>query len=163
MSVESFDPQDLGKDPGKDLGKDPGKNPEKVTVADPLTGSTPLPAQTATAGDIQITDAAQTHIREQIARSGRSHIRLGVKESGCNGFMYTLDFIDEPETDDVNIPVANDVALVVNNTDLRYVNGTKIDLVEEGLNRSLRFLNPNAESHCGCGESFSMTGTDAPT
>jgi iron-sulfur cluster assembly accessory protein len=39
---------------------------------------------------------------------------------------------------------------------LNVVNGTLIDMVTEGVNRQLRFLNPNAKDHCGCGESFSI-------
>ena len=41
--------------------------------------------------EIQITDRAQSHIMEQLKKSGSSSLRLGVKESGCNGFMYTLE------------------------------------------------------------------------
>ena len=39
---------------------------------------------------IAVTDAARAHIAGQISRSGHRFLRLGVKESGCNGFMYTL-------------------------------------------------------------------------
>ncbi len=114
------------------------------------------------AGDIRVTALAKSHIREQVKRSGHQHIRLGVKESGCNGYMYTLDFIDEPAANDLQVPVESDLVLIVAQQDLRFVGGTEIDLVEEGLNKSLRFLNPNAESHCGCGESFSVTPNEPP-
>ena len=128
------------------------------------------PNATEASGDIRVTAGAKQHIREQIQRSGHQHIRLGVKESGCNGYMYTLDFIDEPAANDLQVPVEADLVLIVAQPDLRFVGGTEIDLVEEGLNKSLRFLNPNAESHCGCGESFSVPASvdtqpseDAPT
>ena len=105
---------------------------------------------------ISVTGAAAAHITEQIARSGRRHLRLGVKESGCNGYMYTLDYIDSPDNDDQAFPVAADFSVYVSSNDLPMVRGTEVDLITEGLNSSLRFKNPNASAHCGCGESFSV-------
>jgi len=46
--------------------------------------------------------------------------------------------------------------LYVSAEDLPIVSGTEVDFVTEGLNSALKFKNPNAESHCGCGESFSV-------
>ena len=44
-------------------------------------------------GNITVTPAANEHIRRQVASSGHRYLRLGVTESGCNGYMYTLDFL----------------------------------------------------------------------
>ncbi len=105
---------------------------------------------------ITVTEAAQAHLRAQIARSGGSFLRLGVKESGCNGYMYTLDFIDAPAATDQPCPVGDGVTLYVNADDLPLVRGTEVDFVTEGLNSSLKFKNPNAATYCGCGESFAV-------
>ena len=105
---------------------------------------------------ISVTDPAKAHIQAQIARSGHRYLRLGVKESGCNGYMYTLDYIDEPAADDQAFDVGDSVKLYVSEQDLPLVRGTEVDFVTEGLNASLKFKNPNAESHCGCGESFAI-------
>jgi iron-sulfur cluster assembly accessory protein len=104
---------------------------------------------------IAVTDAARAHIAGQISRSGRRFLRLGVKESGCNGFMYTLDYIDGPEADDERFHF-EDIDVYVQRQDLPLVAGTEIDFEVEGLNASLKFKNPRAESYCGCGESFSI-------
>ena len=107
---------------------------------------------------ISVTDAASAHIRSQIKQSGHKYLRLGVKESGCNGYMYTLEYIDQPANQDRVFEVANELSLYVTSQDLPLVSGTEVDFVTEGLNSVLKFKNPNAESHCGCGESFSIAG-----
>jgi len=118
-----------------------------------------MSATTFDPNQIHVSNAARGHIEAQIARSARRHLRLGVKESGCNGYMYTLDFIDEPAASDVAFPVTDQLTLFVSAGDLPLVRGTEVDYVIEGLNGSLKFKNPNAESHCGCGESFSIQQT----
>jgi iron-sulfur cluster assembly accessory protein len=105
---------------------------------------------------IIVTDPARAHLRSQIDRSGRRFLRLGVKESGCNGYMYTLDFIDAPGAGDVACRVDDTVTLYVSTEDLPMVQGTEVDYVTEGLNSSLKFKNPNAATYCGCGESFAV-------
>jgi Fe-S cluster assembly protein SufA/iron-sulfur cluster assembly protein len=105
---------------------------------------------------IRVTEPALAHLRKQIARSGRSFLRLGVKESGCNGYMYTLDYIDAPEDDDHAYEVGDSVRLYVRDHDVALVRGTEVDYVTEGLNSSLKFKNPNASTYCGCGESFAV-------
>ena len=105
---------------------------------------------------VTATESARTHILQQIEKSGAAFLRLGVKESGCNGYMYTLDYISEPESDDIAIELGDDLAVYVAQTELPMVNGTELDYVVEGLNATLQFKNANAQSYCGCGESFSI-------
>jgi len=108
------------------------------------------------AQEIVVSDAARTHMEAQLAREGRRALRLGVKESGCNGYMYTLDYIDAPAADDLRVATGGSLELYVCRSDLPLVGGTHVEYVREGLNASLKFKNPNAESHCGCGESFAI-------
>jgi iron-sulfur cluster assembly accessory protein len=115
-----------------------------VTTYDPSEGSASA-----------VSEAARAHIAGQITRSGHRFLRLGVKESGCNGFMYTLDYIDGPDADDECFHF-DDIDVYVRQDDLPLVLGTEIDFSVEGLNASLKFKNPRAESYCGCGESFSV-------
>lgn len=113
---------------------------------------------TVASGEVHITlsAAARTHIEAQINKVGERHIRLGVEESGCNGYKYRLDFIAEPEGDEQSFPGGADWNLYVRPKDLPFVDGTEVDLEVAGLNSALRFKNPNAASECGCGESFSV-------
>ena len=105
---------------------------------------------------ISMTPAACTHVRRQLDKEGASALRLGVTESGCNGYMYELAYLPE------EIAVGrtfefDDVKVVVDESDWDLVRGTVIDYVTEGLNSALTFKNPNATGECGCGESFSVT------
>lgn len=115
------------------------------------------PAATAQ-GEVKLSlsDAARSHIESQIEKIGERHIRLGVEESGCNGYKYTLDFITEAGADEQAFKGGANWHLYVRHKDLPFVDGTDIDLEVDGLNRALKFKNPNAASECGCGESFSV-------
>ncbi len=105
---------------------------------------------------ITMTKKAGAYLRQQMQSRNCMGLRLSVKESGCNGFKYVLDFIDQPEGDDSQIVVEDGVNVYVAKGALRYLLGTQIDYVTEGLNQSIKFINPNASAECGCGESFSV-------
>ena len=107
--------------------------------------------------DIHVTDAALAYLRRQMQRVGASALRLSVNESGCNGYMYELDYVSQAGADDLVSRVAPDLSLHVAPDALALVRGTEIDCVKEGLNTVLKFKNPNAEAECGCGESFSVS------
>lgn len=80
-------------------------------------------------------------------------LRIGVKGGGCAGFSYILDF-DEKQEDDKEFDF-DGVSVVVKKLHEMYLQGTEIDY-QDGLNdRGFTFSNPNADSTCGCGSSFS--------
>jgi iron-sulfur cluster assembly accessory protein len=105
---------------------------------------------------IRVSDAALAYLRKQMQRVGASALRLSVNESGCSGYMYELDYVAAAGADDLVSRVAPDLSLHVAADALALLRGTEIDCVKEGLNTVLKFRNPNAESECGCGESFSV-------
>lgn len=105
---------------------------------------------------ITVSERAQEHIRVQVQQTRTNFLRLGVKESGCNGFMYTLDFLESAEHDDHLLEVNDGVTVCIKDQDLPLVDGTEIDMVTQGLNSALVFKNSNATSYCGCGESFAL-------
>lgn len=105
---------------------------------------------------INITASARAHIRAQVKQQNAQFLRLGVKESGCNGYMYTLDFLNEAAPNDIQVEIDSGINICIRDEDLNLVDGTEMDLVTEGLNSSLVFKNSRAQSYCGCGESFAM-------
>ncbi len=125
---------------------------------------------------VVLTTAAARHLSKTLQTSDATAVRLGVTESGCNGYMYDLSFADQVESEDhrYEFPLGQDendgnkkddavtniITVVVSRQDLPLVQGTEIDYVTEGLNSALKFANPNADTHCGCGESFSVSAPD---
>ena len=114
--------------------------------------------QTFTPGQplISMTEPAIQHSQSQLSTQKASGLRLSLKESGCSGYMYVLDFVFEPQADDELVKITDDVALFVDKDNLALLQGTQIDYVTEGLNSFFQFKNPNAQGECGCGESFSV-------
>lgn len=111
--------------------------------------------------NITITPAAAAHIKNQLQQTQAHYLRLGVKESGCNGFMYMMDFLEAPAADDQCFDFGGGVRICVHDDDLSMVQGTEVDMLTEGLNTAMVFKNPNATSYCGCGESFAVGGSPA--
>jgi len=115
-----------------------------------------------TAINLTITDAAERHIEKCIAKRGSGvGIKIGVKDSGCNGHSYLLDFLDEKPTGHQELVLSDRVSVFVTQADLeKYLNGLTLDYIQKGLNGVIRFINPNAENTCGCGESFNVKTTE---
>ncbi|MGB1090812.1 MAG: HesB/IscA family protein [Oceanobacter sp.] len=109
------------------------------------------------AAQVSMTDAAIRHVRKMLAKNTeKKGIRLAVKKSGCSGFKYNVEFVEQAEDGDQSIQVADDVTLFVAEDAKAYVRGTEIDFAKEGVNSTIVFNNPNAKDLCGCGESFSV-------
>lgn len=103
---------------------------------------------------ITLTEAAARHVNKSLAKRGNGvGVRLGVKTTGCSGLAYKLEYVDEPEPEDL-VFEQHGVKVLVDPKSLAYIDGTELDYVREGLNEGFRFHNPNERDRCGCGESF---------
>ena len=104
---------------------------------------------------LTVTEAAAAHFRKRLQGAGKSAVRISVRESGCTGFMYVLEEVDAGQSGDARIAV-DGLQLYLADDAVEFLRGTQIDYVREGINRTLRFNNPNVVAECGCGESFSV-------
>ena len=105
---------------------------------------------------VSMSARAAKHFTAQLARHpGAVAVRLAVEAAGCSGFGYRVDPTDTVRDDD-KVFESRGVRLVVGATSLPYLQGTTLDVVEEGLARRVRFYNPNARRSCGCGETFGV-------
>lgn len=106
--------------------------------------------------DISITQQAAQHILRHLEKRGKGvGMRVGVKASGCSGYSYQLEFVDQPQSQD-NIFEQFGAKIFVANDSLPYLDGMQLDYAREGINEGFRFNNPNQKAACGCGESFTV-------
>ena len=105
---------------------------------------------------ITITEAAAKRVQTYLASRGKGlGIRLGVRTSGCSGMAYEMEFVDELQEGD-QVFEDRGVKVIIDPKSLVYLDGTEVDYAREGLNEGFKFNNPNAQSECGCGESFGV-------
>lgn len=104
---------------------------------------------------IKLTNAAIQHITCLMDQEPNVlGLKITIKKSGCAGFTYKIDkvfFIEE----NMIIYKFNKIKLFIPVNIISIINGTELDYVQEGLNFSFKFYNPNAQFICGCGLSFS--------
>ena len=105
---------------------------------------------------LSITPDAARHLKTQVDSKGVKGVRISVKESGCTGYMYVMEEVSDSEADDVTLALDNGVSVFVAANSIGFLRGTELDYVREGINRTLKFKNPNVTAACGCGESFSI-------
>jgi len=138
---------------------EPGSRLACQALADGGEIEVELPSTTASeraAGctPVSVTGRAARFLAAQLARHpGAVAVRLAVRPSGCSGFRYHIDPADSILEGD-RIFESGGVRVAVDASSLPYLQGTTVDVVQEGLARRLRFDNPNARQSCGCGASF---------
>lgn len=115
-----------------------------------------VPARVAGSSPVTISEGAAKFMSMQLARHpGALAVRLAVEPAGCSGFRYRIDPVEKIDTQDQSFQ-SSGLRIVVDPLSLPYVQGTRIDLVQDGLARRLRYDNPNVRQSCGCGESFGV-------
>ena len=82
-------------------------------------------------------------------------LRLAVDGGGCAGFTYKFKLAEAAEDAD-SVSETDGVKLVVDPVSLGLVKGSAVDFVEDLGGATFRVTNPNAQSGCGCGSSFSV-------
>ena len=106
---------------------------------------------------MQLTDGAAERIREIIEDSDKPVIgvRVGVKNAGCAGMAYTLDYVEEAVAGDDHISDKG-VEVWVEPKATLFLLGTVMDFEETRMSSGFTFNNPNSKGECGCGESFNV-------
>jgi iron-sulfur cluster assembly protein len=105
---------------------------------------------------VTLTDSAINHIKEQLSSRGKGvGVRLAVAKTGCSGYSYVFDYVDEICESDKSFIVA-DLNIFIDKKSYPYLKGVAIDYQKQGLNHKFVFTNPNQTGECGCGESFTI-------
>jgi iron-sulfur cluster assembly accessory protein len=105
---------------------------------------------------VTLTESAAKRVAWIAERQSKPAIlRLAVDGGGCAGFTYKFELADQAGDDDSVAETAG-VKLVVDPVSLDLVRGSAVDFVEDLGGAAFKVLNPNAQSGCGCGSSFSV-------
>lgn len=106
---------------------------------------------------VLFTHSAATKVKELIEEEGNKDLmlRVFISGGGCSGFQYGFTF-DETENEGDTCVEKDGVKLLIDPMSYQYLSGAEIDYTEglEGAQFVIR--NPNAETTCGCGSSFSV-------
>ncbi|MBC2608132.1 iron-sulfur cluster insertion protein ErpA [Pelagicoccus albus] len=103
---------------------------------------------------ITLTPRAAAKIEELQKEAGEGKLlRVFVESGGCSGFQYGMSF-DEAKADDQTLE-SEGVSLLIDEASLAYMSGSTIDFDDGLQGKGFDIQNPNAESTCGCGKSFS--------
>jgi iron-sulfur cluster assembly protein len=122
-----------------------------------------MPARRPSPKVMTLTEAAAERVREIMNRSERPvmGLRVGVKNGGCAGMEYTMEWADRQEKLDEVIEDKG-VRVFIDPKAVLFLLGTEMDYRVEKLKSGFIFNNPNQTSACGCGESVQLTPAKQP-
>jgi len=104
-----------------------------------------------------LTEPAITKLKDILAEENNpsAMLRVFVQGGGCSGFQYGFTLDESQNEDDFDF-VYDDVKVVVDATSMQYLQTATINYKEDLMNASFVIENPQAQSTCGCGSSFSV-------
>jgi iron-sulfur cluster assembly protein len=111
---------------------------------------------------MRLTDAAASRIKDVMARADKpvAGVRVGVKNGGCAGMEYTMEYAEAVTPTD-EVVEDKGVKILIDPKAVMFLLGTEMDYKTEKLSAQFIFKNPNQTSACGCGESVQLTPAKA--
>lgn len=131
------------------------KEEDTKKLAHPTTGKKTRKRRTLKPlkAPITLTENAKVHLRALNDGPEPKLIRISVKNRGCSGLTYHLEYIDKPDKFD-EIVEQDGIKVVIDSKALFSIIGSEMDWVDNKLSSKFVFKNPNSKGTCGCGESF---------
>ncbi|KAL5365697.1 hypothetical protein BJX96DRAFT_159577 [Aspergillus floccosus] len=102
---------------------------------------------------MKLTPVAIEQLRKLLSQPEPKMIRVGVKNRGCSGLAYHLEYVEKPGMFD-EVVEQDGVKVLIDSKALFSIIGSEMDWQEDKLSRRFVFRNPNIKEQCGCGESF---------
>jgi iron-sulfur cluster assembly protein len=109
---------------------------------------------------VTLTEPAADRVKAIMAMSEKPFLRVGVKNGGCAGMEYVMEYADAPEPLD-EIVEDKDVKILIKANAVLFLIGSTIDHETTQLSSKFVFRNPNQTDACGCGESVTITPAKA--
>jgi iron-sulfur cluster assembly protein len=110
---------------------------------------------------VTLTEAAADRVKSIMANTDKpiAGLRVGVKNGGCAGMSYTMDYADAVAPGDEVIEDKG-VTILIDPKAVLFLLGTQMDFQTTKMSSGFTFTNPNQTSACGCGESVAITPAD---
>nr|YP_010713736.1 Iron-sulfur cluster assembly accessory protein [Galdieria phlegrea]WDA99818.1 Iron-sulfur cluster assembly accessory protein [Galdieria phlegrea] len=106
---------------------------------------------------IDITESAVQHLKDIVKSKNQEklYIRIGIKQGGCSGLSYFMDYENIFNIKDNDLTFDYDqFTLICDNKSVLYLYGIVLDYSSSLIDGGFKFINPNAKQTCGCGKSF---------
>jgi iron-sulfur cluster insertion protein len=105
---------------------------------------------------ITVTESAKNKIQALFEEEGTPGLKLRtfVQGGGCSGMQYGFMFDESSNEDDFEVE-AGELTVLVDSISMQYLTEATIDYVEDEMGATFTIKNPNAQTTCGCGSSFS--------
>jgi iron-sulfur cluster insertion protein len=107
---------------------------------------------------VEITASAKSKIIDLLIEENNPKLALRtfVQGGGCSGFQYGFTFDEDKNEDDFEFPLNEQYNVLIDAMSMQYLQGAEIDYKEEIMGSQFVINNPNAQTSCGCGSSFSI-------
>jgi iron-sulfur cluster assembly protein len=107
---------------------------------------------------MRLTETAAARIKDILGRADQpiAGVRVGVKNGGCAGMSYIMEYAERANPTDEVIEDKG-VRLLIDPKAVLFLLGTEMDFKVDKLSSGFVFNNPNQTSACGCGESVALT------
>ncbi len=107
---------------------------------------------------VEITESAKAKVIDLLNEENNPELMLRtfVQGGGCSGFQYGFTFDEEQNDDDFEITLNDKWKMVVDAMSMQYLQGAEIDYKDDINGSQFVIKNPNAQTTCGCGSSFSV-------
>jgi len=105
---------------------------------------------------MNLTENAVKKLQELVSEEGNPNnkLRVFVQGGGCSGMQYGFTFDEEQGEDDFDFDYSG-IKVLVDSMSMQYLSGATIDYREDVMGAAFAIDNPNAQTSCGCGSSFS--------
>jgi iron-sulfur cluster insertion protein len=105
---------------------------------------------------LTITESAKIKIADVLLEENNPNMRLRmyIQGGGCSGMSYGFTLDDQKNDDDFEVP-AGDTPVLIDSMSMQYVENATIDYIDDLQGSRFSITNPQAQTTCGCGSSFS--------
>ncbi|CAN3376565.1 hypothetical protein DIURU_002684 [Diutina rugosa] len=136
------------------IKKQPTFNPEpKVVQEEQIMSKKPRRQLKPRKALITLSPNAVAHLQALLNQPVPQMIRIGVRNRGCSGLTYHLDYVEKPGKFD-EVVEQDGVKVIIDSKALFSIVGSEMDWLDDKLSSRFIFRNPNSKGTCGCGESF---------